>query len=262
MSWFVPVDNVAMMSTLCRWACVHVLRFVSAKCVTACTSYLAAFSLTLSLLVTIGLIADHLAACMLRWCLPVSMGLCACVAFCQCEMCHCVYFLPCCIFPHAVIGSHDRPHCWSPRCLHVCLCRWVCVHVLHFISAHSQLHSQAHSQPHSQAHSQLHSRAHSQLHNQAHSQLHSQAQCEMCHCVYFLPCCVSLTPNLLWFPGQVDVSWKSFLFVIIVQLGSLAKKGNPENLAFLCKSGWLPHGCHARHWQDSHDATCPNGSHF
>jgi hypothetical protein len=43
---------------------VHVLRFVSAKCVTACTSYLAAFSLTLSLVVTIGLIADHLAACM------------------------------------------------------------------------------------------------------------------------------------------------------------------------------------------------------
>ena len=43
MSWFVPVDNVAMMSTLCRWACVHVLRFVSAKCVTACTFYLAAF---------------------------------------------------------------------------------------------------------------------------------------------------------------------------------------------------------------------------
>ena len=155
-------------------------------------------------------------------------------------------------------------------CADVCLCRWVCVHVLRFVSAHSQLHSQAHSQLHSQAHSQLHSRAHSQLHNQAHSQLHSQAhsqlhsqaQCEMCHCVYFLPCCVSLTPNLLWFPGQVDVSCKSFLFVIIVQLGSLAKKRKTENLTLLCKSGWLPHGCHAGDWQDSHDATCPNDSHF
>ena len=45
---------------------MHVLRFVSAKCVTACTSYLAAFPLTLSLVVAIALIADHLAACMLR----------------------------------------------------------------------------------------------------------------------------------------------------------------------------------------------------
>ena len=52
--------------TLCGWVFVHVLRFVSAKCVTACTSYLAAFSLTLSLVVVIALIADHLAACMLR----------------------------------------------------------------------------------------------------------------------------------------------------------------------------------------------------
>ena len=44
------------MSTLCRWVCVHVLRFASAKCVIERTFYLAAFPVMLSLVVAIGLL--------------------------------------------------------------------------------------------------------------------------------------------------------------------------------------------------------------